>query len=268
MGGMDQFRGTLPEAYDRFLRPLLFEPYAAYVAGRLEVGPAMRVLELACGTGIVTRALLARLPGDATVVATDLSEGMLAVAQQNVAPGDPRLAWQQVDALAPPFDDASFDAVICQFALMFFGDRAGALRHMRRVLRRDGQLLVATWDALERNPAPRLAHETLLETFPEHPPRFFETAFGCHDAAALEALVIGAGFSRVQVERVTLEGTGASAADVASGLVLGSPVSVHLRERRLPADRATTAVERAIAAAYGPGEVRVPLSAVVISARA
>ena len=265
---MFQFQGSLPALYDRNLRSLLFEPFAAHVAERLEVKPEMRVLELACGTGIGTRALLARLPGDATLVATDISDAMLAVAQQAVAPGDPRLAWQPADAMRPPFDDGSFDAIVCQFGLMFFPDRGAAVREMKRVLAPGGQLLVTTWDALERNPLPRLVHDTLQAEFPDNPPRFLATAFGCHDAEALRALAEAAGFSEVTVDRVALEGISASAADAAVGLVQGSPVAMHLQEHHLSVEQAVGSAERAVAAAFGRGELRVPISALVLTARA
>src|SRR5688500_16765869 len=144
------FAGSIPEGYDRYLRPLLFEPYALDLAGRVPITPGMKVLELACGTGIVTRALLGVLPGDATIVATDVSGHMLGVAQQKISP-DPRLAWQPADATTLPFDTGSFHAVICQFGLMFFPDKLRALREARRVLRPAGTLIFNVWDSLERN---------------------------------------------------------------------------------------------------------------------
>lgn len=263
----NQFQGSIPEAYDRYLRPLLFEPYARDLAARLEIGPAMRVLEIACGTGIATRALLARLPGDATLVATDFSDAMLAAAQQRVS-ADQRLAWQPADAAALPFDDASFDAVVCQFGVMFFPDKPAALRQMRRVMRPGGQLLASTWDAIDRNSIARVAHDTLVRTFPAAPPKFFTIPFGFHDAEEFQRLVTRAGFRDARVEHVTLEGHSPSAAAAAAGLVQGSPASVELREAGASVTDAVQAVAQAVSAALGRGELRVSLSALVLSARA
>src|SRR5687767_9728870 len=117
-GSSPSFTGSIPETYDRCLRPLLFEQYAIDLATRVPIHPGMTVLELACGTGILTRALLGVLPGDATLVATDLSVQMLALAQQQVSP-DERLAWQPADATTLPFDPGSFDVVASQFGIMF-----------------------------------------------------------------------------------------------------------------------------------------------------
>jgi ubiquinone/menaquinone biosynthesis C-methylase UbiE len=267
MSDAPMFAGSVPENYDRYLRPLLFEPYALDLAGRLEVRPAMRVLELACGTGILTRALLGRLPGDATLVATDLSEQMLAIAQQRVSP-DQRLAWQPADAATLPFDDASFDAALCQFGIMFFPDKPAALAQWRRILKKNGQLLFNVWDALERDRIAQVTHDALGDAFPGRAPKFLTIPFGFHDAEVLQQLVSGAGFSTVRIERVGARGHSASAREAAVGLVTGSPMAGELAEARIPVDEALAVVERAIRSEYGAGPLDVPLSAVVVSARA
>src|SRR5215469_14013615 len=115
------FTGSVPALYDRYLGPLIFAPYAADLARRVGAAAPSRILETACGTGIVTRAIAAALSDAAELVATDLNQPMLdhAAAQ----PGAARAVWRQADALALPFDDASFDIVVCQFGAMFFPDR-------------------------------------------------------------------------------------------------------------------------------------------------
>jgi len=128
------FGGSTPQNYHEGLGPMFFEPYARDIAARLTLPRGARVLEIAAGTGIVTRQLLARLPDDGTLLATDAGEPMLAQGQGSVAP-DSRLDWMVADACALPFGDAEFDAIVCQFGLMFFPDKLGALRHMRRVLK-------------------------------------------------------------------------------------------------------------------------------------
>jgi SAM-dependent methyltransferase len=264
---MTSFQGSIPDAYDRYLRPLFFEEFARDVAARLPLAPGMRVLEVACGTGIVTRALLARLPGDATLVATDLSDAMLAVAQQSVSP-DLRLAWQPADAMALPFDPGSFDVVVCQFGIMFFPDKLEALRQMRRVLKAGGLLLISTWDSFDRNPLHRLAHATLAEASPAAPPGFYPVPCGFHDVAAIRQLVAEAGFGDLHIERLERRGTSASAFEAAMGLVLGSPAATELEDAGVAPAAAVDLMTRAIEAAFGGGAVNVPLAAIMVAARA
>jgi ubiquinone/menaquinone biosynthesis C-methylase UbiE len=134
------FAGSIPSYYDRYLVPLLFEPYAEDLVRRLKVSMNANVLELACGTGVVTRRLPRTLEKHAGLTATDLSQAMLDIAQSKLQ-GDERVVWRQADATSLPFEDAAFDVVVCQFGWMFFPDRAQAMREARRVLRSGGQLL-------------------------------------------------------------------------------------------------------------------------------
>jgi len=136
------FEGTIPQHYDRYLGPLLFHPYADDLAARLVPKPDVRVLEIACGTGLVTRRLLDRLGGSGSILATDLNEAMLAYARSQVVAA-PGLQWRQADAVKLPLPDRSFDAVVCQFGLMFFPDKAAALREAFRVLRPGGRFAVS-----------------------------------------------------------------------------------------------------------------------------
>jgi ubiquinone/menaquinone biosynthesis C-methylase UbiE len=260
------FAGSVPDNYDKYLRPLLFEPYADDLVRRLQLKPAMRVLEVACGTGIVTRKLLGRIPGDATLVATDLSEQMIAIAEQRVSP-DPRLAWQPADALSLPFDAASFDAVVCQFGVMFFPDKAKGLTEMRRVLKPGGQLLLNAWDSLLANPVVDTVHQALAQAFPSNPPRFLTVPYGFDDRNTILQLVSDAGFRDVHLRDVALDGHSASARDVAAGFVMGTPLVPEMKEKGLSSDVALPAVERAVAAAFGAGPIVGPMSAIVVDAR-
>ena len=128
-----RFQGTIPDLYDRHLGPVIFRPYAEDLAQRLIVSDADRVLETACGTGILTKELRARLPRAARLVATDLNEPMIAYAGTKLADMD-EIEWQTADAAALPFPPDSFDAVVCQFGVMFVPDKAAAFREARRVL--------------------------------------------------------------------------------------------------------------------------------------
>ena len=265
-GTSPAFAGSIPDAYDRYLRPLLFDPFAIDLATRLPMLPGMNVLELACGTGILTRALLGMLPGDATIVATDLSEQMLAVAQQQVSP-DERLAWQPADAMALPFDADSFDVVVCQFGMMFFPDKPAVLGEIRRVLKAGGTLLFNVWDSMQRNEIALITHQTLARAYATNPPTFLDTPYGFFDVDVIAALVRDAGFWDIRVDRVDLDGHSPSARDAARGFVAGTPIATDLAEAGEPAEPGIDAVATALAARFGRGELTVRLSALVVEAR-
>ena len=259
------FVGSIPENYDRYLGPALFEPYAADLVGRLELDEGASVLELACGTGIVTRRLRDRFPA-ARIVATDLNEAMIDYAARKFGDED-RIEWRQADMTALPFPDESFDAVVCQFGLMFVPDKAAAAREARRALRPGGTFAFSVWDAIEHNDLARVAHATIASFFVRDPPNFYEVPFGMHDRQALRALLDGAGFREASMETVPLPCVSPSAAEAARGLVDGNPVVVAINERaQESAARITEAVARELAASHGGQLVRCGMRAVVCTA--
>jgi ubiquinone/menaquinone biosynthesis C-methylase UbiE len=258
-----RFVGSIPELYDRHLGPVLFEPYAHDLAWRLP-SDAKRVLEVAAGTGRVTRQLLANLAPDAELVATDLNEPMLAEAQRRLA--DPRVTWQTADAQALPFADRGFDAVACQFGLMFVPDKLLALREMNRVLRPGGTLLLNVWDAVEINSATLVLHTLAFDTFPADPPLFFKTPFSMSDASVLDALAHEAGFASVRIDTIRKTAEAKSAADLAIGFVRGNPLWNQLVDRGVDAPAFEAAVARALAREFGDSPCRSPLSAHVLTA--
>src|SRR5262245_39325799 len=154
------FVGSVPANYDRYLGSIFFHAFADDLVARLTVKPGMRVLEIACGTGIVTERLARRLAGTGSLVATDLNEPMLAYARGRGF-ADTGVTWRPADGPALPFDDDSFDAVVCEFGLMFFPDKARGVREAWRVLRPGGQYLFNVWDAIAHNPVARITHETV-----------------------------------------------------------------------------------------------------------
>jgi ubiquinone/menaquinone biosynthesis C-methylase UbiE len=263
MSSVPRFAGPIPELYDRHLGPVLFEPYARNLAARIPT-TTRRLLEIAAGTGRVTRHLLAALPAESELVATDLNEPMLDEARRRLA--DPRVRWRPADAQALPFDDGMFDVVACQFGLMFVPDKPLALREMRRVLHRGGTLLLNTWDDLARNAASAMLHQLALAELPADPPTFMRTPFSMPDPVALRALVEAAGFASVQVETVAQIGEATSAADFAIGLVRGNPLWNQLVERGIDADAFEVRVADALRNAYGDMPCRSPLSAHVVTA--
>ena len=262
------FVGDIPGNYDRYLRPVLFQGYAEDLAGRLPMKPDMRVLETACGTGIVTRYLLDRMRGHGSLVATDLNEAMIAHARARVTAEPGLLEWQAADATKLPFPDGSFDAVVCQFGLMFFPDKAAGIKEAFRVLKPGGCYLFNVWDAMAHNPSARIAHETAATFFPADPPSFYAVPFSLHDPEPILALLKQAGFGEIALTRLEKTGSSPSAADAATGLIEGNPIVDAIMERRAEAlVDIKRAVAATIAAELGDPPVRIPLLALVFSAR-
>jgi ubiquinone/menaquinone biosynthesis C-methylase UbiE len=261
------FVGTIPENYDRYLGPMFFHPYADDLVGRLVVTPGMRVLEVACGTGLLTRRVLERLRGRGSILATDLNEAMIAYGRGQLPP-EPGLDWRQADATSLPLPDRSFDAVLCQFGLMFFPDKAAGVREAFRVLDRDGIYLFNVWDAIDRNPIARLTHETVAGFFPTDPPQFYTVPFGFHDPEAIRKLLAAAGFGRIEWAYVEKAGTSPAAADAATGLIEGNPILGAIMARRPEAlPEIKKAVTARVAAELGDRPVRFGMRALVFSAR-
>jgi ubiquinone/menaquinone biosynthesis C-methylase UbiE len=260
------FVGSVPENYDRYLGPVLFDPYAADLVARLNVPENASVLELACGTGILTRRLRDRLGRSARLVASDLNEAMMGFASGKFGPEE-AVEWQQADATDLPFADQSFDAVVCQFGLMFFPDKERALRETYRVLKPGGVFLFSVWDKIEINDLQHIAHTIIAKFFDDKPPDFYELPFSLHDPETITSLASTAGFKQVQVSALPLEATGPSARDVAKGLIHGNPVITAIKERdESRVSEIEAAVAAAVAARCGDAPTRGRMQALVCTA--
>jgi len=262
-----RFVGTNAEAYHRFLGPMFFGPYARDLATRVARHAPESVLEIACGTGIVTMVLAEELP-DAAIVATDLNQPMIDFAR-GVVPAHPQLSWQQADACALPFPDGVFDAVVMQFGIMFVPDKLLALQEARRVLRAGGRMHFNVWDRVEANPSAGATRDTMHRLVPGDWSSFYDVPFGFHDQEMLRRLVGEAGFHDIALETVTLQARALSARDAATGLVTGTPVMAALRELGVTdLEPIIDAVATAIAREGGTAPFQVPMQAIVISALA
>ncbi len=262
------FAGSIPDLYDRLMVPLIFEPYAHDLARRAAERRPAAVLEVAAGTGVVTRALDKAL-GDARIVATDLNQPMLDFARAH-HPRAERIDWRQADALALPFAERSFDAVLCQFGAMFFPDKRQGYREARRVLKPGGVYLFNVWDRIDDNEFADVVTGALGAVFPGDPPRFLaRTPHGYHDAAQIERELRDAGFAQVQGDTLQATSKAASALDVAVAYCQGTPLRNEI-EARDPGglERATRKATEALTEKFGAGPIEGRIQARVFTATA
>jgi ubiquinone/menaquinone biosynthesis C-methylase UbiE len=261
------FAGSIPENYDRHMVPLIFEPYAADLARRAAALSPGAVLEIAAGTGVVARALAPLLAPGSSYVVTDLNQPMLDYAASR-QPADARITWRQADALALPFEDASFDLVCCQFGAMFFPDRPAAYREARRVLKPGGHFLFSVWDRIEENVFADEVTNALASIFPDDPPRFLaRTPHGYHDIALIRRDLGEAGFTRVAIETRAEQSRAASPGIPATAYCQGTVLRTEIETRQPGALQAATGhAAAAIAARHGNGEVAAKIQAHIITA--
>jgi SAM-dependent methyltransferase len=260
------FAGSIPKVYDAYLVPLIFEPYAADLASRLASRSPARVLEIAAGTGVLTRKLASALPQSASIVATDLNQPMLDLAS---AVGTQRpVEWRQADAMQLPFGDGAFDAVVCQFGVMFFPDKAKAFSEARRVLGPGGVFIFNVWDRIEENEFADTVTSALASLFPGDPPRFMaRIPHGYCDRSTLERDLEKGGFTASpRFDTVAARSRASSPRIPAIAYCQGTPLRNEIEARdasRL--GEATDLAEKAIAQRFGPGAVDGKIQALVVT---
>jgi ubiquinone/menaquinone biosynthesis C-methylase UbiE len=261
------FVGSVPEFYDTYLVPMIFAGYAKDLAERTAALLPKAVLETAAGTGAVTRELAARLEPDAHLIVTDLNQPMLDRAA-NMQSSDNRIEWHQADALNLPFEDNSFDAVVCQFGVMFFPDKIAGYAEAGRTLQPGGKFLFNVWDRIEANEFAYIVTEAAAAVFPNDPPRFLaRTPHGYHDTELIRHDLKKAGFSAVSISTLEKVSTAPSPGHVAIAFCQGSPLRSEIEARdagllSVVIDQATSAISQR----HGTGPVSGRIRAHVVTA--
>jgi ubiquinone/menaquinone biosynthesis C-methylase UbiE len=256
------FVGDIPKNYDRYLGPVIFEPYARDIAQRLVNRKIQSLLEIACGTGIVTRHLRNKLPMSVEIIATDLNADMFEFAKSKFRDGE-RVSWQQADACELPFPDEAFDAVVCQFGFMFVPEKAVAMRESYRVLRRGGVFLFNVWDSFDANPFAQIAHTTIASFFDQNPPKFYEIPFSLYDSKLVRQFLQGAGFQTIEMFLETKPCRSRAASEFASGLVRGNPVGAEATERGVDPENLIAAVAKQLGERFGAAPLESTMRAIV-----
>ncbi|MDB5523313.1 MAG: SAM-dependent methyltransferase [Rhizobium sp.] len=261
------FVGSIPAYYEKFLVPMIFEPYARDIAERLRQLDPADVLEVATGTGVLTRAMASALGGDVRITASDLNQPMLDIAMEKQGAGN-RITWKQADGQALPFADQAFDAVACQFGVMFFPDKVKGYSEARRVLRPGGRYIFSVWDKLENNEFVTVLSQALAEMFPADPPHFMERMpHGYWNLQTIGDELKAADFSSLSVETVDHVSHAASTLDAVTGYCMGSPLGNDI-ELRAPGELAsvTRTVAKALEKRFGQGPIEGKIRAHIVTA--
>jgi len=257
--------GSIPQHYDRDLGSLLFTEYATDIAHRVAALNPRRVLETAAGTGIVTRALRDALPAAVSLTATDLNAPMLDIAATKFRLGE-AVAFRAADATALPFDDGSFDAIVCQFGVMFFPDKDKSYREVFRVLAAGGHYVFSIWDSHRHSPIGRIAHEVIGSFFPTDPPQFQSVPFAYRFEPIKESL-IDAGFANISANVLKSQKEVADFTLLGRGLVYGSPIIDQVQQRGgVDPERIVDAIVRQYRRTFGNEPTTIPRQAIVFAA--
>jgi ubiquinone/menaquinone biosynthesis C-methylase UbiE len=262
------FIGSIPEHYDTYSGPAIFERWAEDFVRRLPARIDGDVLETACGTGLLTRRLRDRLPPGLRLVATDLNGAMLEYARRRLGE-PPGVEWQTADAVALPFPDGSFGAVVCQLGIMFVPDKAAAMREARRVLAPGGLFAFLVWDRLDSNPHAQASSDAIAALVPNDPvAAFAKVPYGFNDETLIRQLLAGSGFTDIRIERAEIEIVSPTARSLAIGTVRGTPRALMLEERGISIDAVIDVVAAALARVGGDNPYRSLGRALVVMARA
>ena len=259
------FTGSVPDYYDRLLGPNIFIDYARDLAARASAGSPSLILELAAGTGIVSREIKSVLP-DANLVITDLNQPMLDVAAARFLSAE-SVKFREADAMELPFEDGSFDLLACQFGVMFFPDKVRSFKEAKRLLKPGGRYIFNTWGEMTANPFAMIADECAMRFFPENPPGFYKAPFSYPDPEVVIADLKTAGWEHVEFERLTLRKAVADWGDFARGLVFGNPLKAEIEARGgVDPEDVVAALKKELADAFSGGDGCMQLQAGVYTA--
>lgn len=264
-----QFSGSIPEAYDKYLGPLLFEFSAKDTASRIEsnIPAGGKMLEIACGTGISTYYIRNSLVGDIHITATDVNPAMLDYAKSKHGDLD-GVTFEVADALSLPYEDNSFDAVVCQFGIMFFPDKLKGLQEMHRVLKPGGTLYLTVWDKIEKNESALIIYFSIEKFFESNPPQFTKIPFSFNDIESIKEIFSNAGFKNCNHNIVAETVKGIPAIDVARGWITGSPNIIEINERAVAStEEIIKSVSDAIIEKLGPEPIAFDLQEIIFTAK-
>lgn len=266
VAGDARFVGAIPDLYERLLVPMIFQAAADRLAGVVADVRPTDILETAAGTGVLTRALVDRCP-DASITATDLNQPMLDSAAARL-PHGATVTWRQVDALDLPFEDQAFDAVVCQFGVMFFADRVRGCREAQRVLRAGGTFAFNVWDRIEDNEVPHVIESALVEAAPDSPLTFLSrTPYGYYSPSQIRADLEAAGLSDVTITAVDGRSR-TTPTDAAMAFCQGTPLRALIENHAtLELDEATSLAESALERHFGRGPIDAPIRSLDVVAR-
>ena len=269
--GQWQVAGNAPEVYERELVPAVFGVWAPIVVDLAQPRPGERVLDVACGTGIVARIAATRVGPTGSVVGVDLNPGMLSVARSVVSTevrSDGPLHWQEASADKLPFPNGSFDVVYCQLGLQFFADRAAALREMRRVLDAEGRLALMVWQGIHESPGFAALAEALEQHVGQAAATIMRAPFGLSNSDELAALVRDAGFQGIEIQQrggaVRFPSVEGFVLSYVSGSPLAGPV---LQANDAARDALITDVRNALGKYTSNTELAFPIAARLLTAR-
>jgi ubiquinone/menaquinone biosynthesis C-methylase UbiE len=256
---------TDAELYDQYLGPMFFEPYAIEIASRIEPSSTQVALELAAGTGRVTRHLRHRLLPSAKLIASDISEDMLQVAKEKLK--DENIDWQIIDAQQLPFETNSIDLVVCCLGLMFVPDRLKALSEVYRVLRTGGMFIFSTWDKLETVGASSVYRNIVKQYLIGPLPGSYDLPTSMHDESIIKPSLLDAGFSKISIEKVSKQSYCSSAKEAAEGLTMRGAIYHEIMSRNPESiGEIKNLVEKELSEKYGSAPMVAPMSAVISQA--
>ena len=264
-----QLAGSAPELYEQYLVPSIFKPWAHLLTEHASLQPGERVLDVACGTGVVARLAAQQVQPSGKVIGIDINPGMLAVARTVPTASDVTIAWREADACTLPFENAAFDAVFCQLGLMYFPDRVKALEEMYRVLASHGRLILLVWRSISHSPGFAAIAEALERHVSPEAGALMRAPFIFEDRPEeLQELLASAQFTNIRIHADVRMVRFASPADLVQYSVAASPLATHIAESD---DAARTAlihdVSTALQSYVSDSEVAFPIEGYIAMAR-